>query len=581
MAPPRELPIPSRVIILILSGMICNLFLDSAFAQERHQEVGFSKELSERLDPFEAHQLSQAENQFFAKNHAAARSAYDSFLLEFPKSEAVPFVLLRKGRSLHFENKRFEAIKVYQEVVDYFPNDLPYAAAALYYIGVAQEQNGDTSKAFQTWAKLAEDADYRRQSVVAPAMIKLAQKEENPEQRTKYYRMLAKDYRTTNPQVAQDAINRVIGHHVAALNIGPLREFYVEVGGWGAQPAEISAEDNSWTYWSRIVETINAQGNFDERQRARAMEFFGHWVKTLEAVSDPGVAQARRNYQFRLDGDSKKWWEDFWKSFTAREASAGHVTGYLFWIRDYKGADSTTRQKEVLSRADFSKFTFAEMERLLSILIGEYRNFPLAQEILPRFPWANFSDEQKGQLMGHHQIGGVSFHIAKDIAGTFQNKQLGQMRLLHVANATNQTGPGLELAEQMIAVPEYAGEAMWVKGQLLYKANRFEDAVVVLRQSDRQPHSGFLTSEALVRLGKFDEAVAQLREIESFFEPNAPNAALRIANVYRDAGKKDERIAALRAVLRKYPKSPESNTAHLELEQLGVRRIEGGVDAPQ
>jgi TolA-binding protein len=68
--------------------------------------------------------------------------------------------------------------------------------------------------------------------------------------------------------------------------------------------------------------------------------------------------------------------------------------------------------------------------------------------------------------------------------------------------------------------------------------------------------------------------------VENFFKQHAPEAALRVAGVYKRFNLRDQHIAALRAVLKKYPKSGQSNAAHLELEKLGVR-IGGGVDADQ
>ncbi|NBU11794.1 MAG: hypothetical protein EBS84_22820, partial [Proteobacteria bacterium] len=50
--------------------------------------------------------------------------------------KATSYAILRKGRSLQLLDKRFEAIKIYQEVLDFFPNDIKYAAPALYLIGV-------------------------------------------------------------------------------------------------------------------------------------------------------------------------------------------------------------------------------------------------------------------------------------------------------------------------------------------------------------------------------------------------------------------------------------------------------------
>ena len=43
-----------------------------------------------------------------------------------------------------------------QEILDYFPNDVKYAAAALYLIGECHFDNGDVEKAMRRWAELAE-----------------------------------------------------------------------------------------------------------------------------------------------------------------------------------------------------------------------------------------------------------------------------------------------------------------------------------------------------------------------------------------------------------------------------------------
>ena len=79
-------------------------------------------------------------------------------------------------------------------------------------------------------------------------------------------------------------------------------------------------------------------------------------------------------------------------------------------------------------------------------------------------------------------------------------------------------------------------------------------------------------------MGRLAQAVGQLREIEAFFKKHAPEAALRIAHLYARAKKTKLQIAALRSVLKKYPKSHQSSSAHQDLERLGIK-IGGGIDA--
>ncbi|MEI6108152.1 MAG: hypothetical protein WCR49_14215, partial [Opitutae bacterium] len=67
-----------------------------------------------------------------------------------------------------------------------------------------------------------------------------------------------------------------------------------------------------------------------------------------------------------------------------------------------------------------------------------------------------------------------------------------------------------------------------------------------------------------------DQAIGELRGVEKFFAGSAPRAALRIAYVYQAWKEQANFIGALRDIMKKYPGSGESNTAHIELERLGI-----------
>ena len=133
-----------------------------------------SAEERSKLDTFEGITLDKADKVFGAKDYPRALAEYDSFILQFPESKATSYAILRKGRSLQLLEKRFEAIKVYQEVLDFFPNDVRYAAAALYSIGECHAQNGDVEKAVKSWLALADDPDYSKEPPGASALNQLA-----------------------------------------------------------------------------------------------------------------------------------------------------------------------------------------------------------------------------------------------------------------------------------------------------------------------------------------------------------------------------------------------------------------------
>jgi tetratricopeptide (TPR) repeat protein len=107
---------------------------------------------------------------------------------------------------------------------------------------------------------------------------------------------------------------------------------------------------------------------------------------------------------------------------------------------------------------------------------------------------------------------------------------------------------------------------------------KWQEAIAAYQSADNPPESLFYIAECLVADGKRDAAIAQLREIENFFKDSAPEAALRIAYLYRDGGEQKLYISNLRGVLMKYPASGQSSTAHQELERMGVK-MGGGIDA--
>ncbi|NLB56115.1 MAG: tetratricopeptide repeat protein, partial [Lentisphaerae bacterium] len=130
------------------------LFSVLAFSIASAQEVTLQKSDESKLDPFEQQNLARADKLFADKQYRAAMADYDLFLLEFPKSAALPYALLRKSRSIELDNKRYQAIKSYQEVLDYFPNHVAYAAPALFYIGDCHWSNGNTKNALIAWSKM-------------------------------------------------------------------------------------------------------------------------------------------------------------------------------------------------------------------------------------------------------------------------------------------------------------------------------------------------------------------------------------------------------------------------------------------
>jgi TolA-binding protein len=72
-------------------------------AQPGSDEIQFSSEEFKKLDTFEAHALNKGDEAYAKKDYKKAAAEYDAFLVEFPKSRATAYAILRKARCLHQE----------------------------------------------------------------------------------------------------------------------------------------------------------------------------------------------------------------------------------------------------------------------------------------------------------------------------------------------------------------------------------------------------------------------------------------------------------------------------------------------
>ena len=157
----------------MILGVLFTISLSVAGAQRAGDEITYPAEAYKKLDTFEALNLEDADKLYNKKDYKGAVAAYKAYSFEFPKSKATAYVLLRMGRCLHMLEKRNAAIKLYQDVVDYFPDSVRYAAAALFYIGQCHSQNGDEDKQTAIWAKMVKDDDYVAQPNSGTALTHL------------------------------------------------------------------------------------------------------------------------------------------------------------------------------------------------------------------------------------------------------------------------------------------------------------------------------------------------------------------------------------------------------------------------
>ncbi len=551
-------------------------------------EVTISGDDFKRLDAFEAQQMQAADKAFADRNYRQAAAAYEAFVQQFAKSYAAPYALLKKGRSTQLDGKRFEAIRIYEELLDYFPDDIAYAAPALYYIGECHWQNGDVKEAMKAWAEMADDVDYSKNYLAAPALNALAKNlndQGKPGEAAKYWWKVAENFRHSSRDPAREAMNMVIGHYIRTEpNEQKLAEFYKAAGTFEWDPRDPETVDPN-TYWVRIRENIDKYGQFNDAQRDLKERYYAYWAKTFAAATakDPerlgpwdDFQYSRACYQRAADGDDAKWVKSIDDQFTKYDKADAYdrIVNFLeYYARDHKRA----KFDEYYKKINFEKMSPAAIERLVRVIYDNSVGEDMGRNTFAHLPLSKMDDNSK------HHFGRWMWQKDEkplvDLYESFENLEWGKMELLRYYEWRKDLDKGCKLAEAIAAgFPNAAKEALYMKGSIQQHHGQCEEAIKSYRRSEHHPHDIYRMAECYQRLGKPDTAIGQYRELENFFPDQAPEAALRIAWVHRDAGDQKQFIAALRAVLKKYPKSGQSSTAHQELEKLGVK-IGGGVGA--
>jgi tetratricopeptide (TPR) repeat protein len=579
--------------IIVLATLLAGFFAAAASAQE----TGLTSDERAKLDTFEGVSIDKADKVFAAKDWPRAVAEYDAFILQFPESKVTPYAILRKGRSLQETQKRFEAVKVYQEVLDFFPDDVKYAAAALYRIGECHMQSGDVTKAMKAWFDLSEDADYVKEPVGAPALNGLAEnlvKQGKPDEGIKRYEQVAVEFRTKNPEAARAAIGRVVPHHVRTKpDAKKLRDFFVAVQTFHHNPRTPGADvATDVEYWAEVRREIEQNDKFTDVQKGEREAFFRYWAGQLQTAlkenDDQQIAVAR--YIRVYERDDAAWSQRLDKQFAAHQKE-GDFRRIGRWVGLF--AADKAKADEYYRKLDFAKMSNADVLALVYAIVENRGDAGLAVNTFGKLKLAEMKDDEKqgicNWMRDRRELPGTRELALRACLGfNDQTKgKLAALRYLHWRSHPHHhfRGPddakeGLALAADLQKVPDAAKEAYGLGGNLLQWTGKYEEAIKAYQQADSPPQTLFWTAECLAKLGKLEPAVAQLREVENFFKDQAPAAALAVAQLYRDAGIQEKYVRSLRGVLKRYPKSDESSQAHQRLEAMGLP-IGGGVDAEE
>ncbi|MFW5856290.1 MAG: tetratricopeptide repeat protein [Planctomycetota bacterium] len=508
---------------LLLGALV--VLIAAAPAHARAWDWALSDAQYKALNNFQRAQYDRAAKLVKEKQYKAAAAEFEKFKVQFgatlPK-EMLAYVIFMRGYCLHHAKFRNEAIKVYQEVLDYFGDTIDAGAPALYYMGVAYLDNGDTRDGMECMLEMVEDPDYSKHPLAAGALNRLADnhwRNEEKEQAIAYWKRVV-GFWSVNPHHARDAFEKVT-------------RYYVANGQYDAYLA--------WRLESRDAENPKDRKDIAHNAYEAAHHVFHDRSGYYNQFSKKEMYDDARTFMawFR---NQKDWFlkaSDPWQyyhdclHFLAHrlhdKAIIDEVSdGFFAWIGKVK--DERWRN----DRLDWAVDRFGEMGR-----------------------WEH----------AQHAIGMIS---------DAPRAAYKEYQILVRQHKWKEGIERLEAAEQM-GSDYWERRARRERGEVyLHRLHQYDKAVEVFRLCD-PPWSLWQIQECRVRQGRLDAALQTLAEIEGSFPDDASKAAWRRAELYHKAGKREQTVAECRRILKKYPKSRESSEAHQLLEKLGVEVIGGGV----
>lgn len=571
-----------RVPLLTLSALSLSAACISA-QNQAGKEIIYPGEAFAKLDTFEGVNLEDADKRFTAGDFQGAYAAYKAYSFEFPKSKALPYVQLRLGRCLHKLDKRNAAIKAYQDVVDYFPDDVAYAAAALFHIGECHGQNGEAEKQTAVWARMVKDDGYVMQPNSGTALIHLGtemQKLGKYGEAAEYQWRTAVAFLKTNPGAAADARKAVILHYVTrSPDHEKLKEFFIAASGFNGDGRNTDKPEEDARYWTTVFQTA-LEKNDDAPAREKSCAY---WTAKMgdRFTDNDDLRRLWCDATLVHDKDPAGWLARMEKQFALKPATIDRILQWCGYLKPDPKLRSAFFAKQAKSM--LASVKPAELIGLMAKLHYPQQMDEEAQLVMRAIRADSLTDEEIRSfalLAAHYQTEEeVLRHIARIKDKLFATKA----RFDYYNGRSFRNPPFMEKAlieiPELLKSPQYADGLTWTKATLLQNLGRHEEAIEAFRAANKQPDSTWGISDSLVGLKQYDQAIKTISDLESVGGDVASQASLRVADIHRISGDKVREVNQLRTVLRRYPKTKESAAAHDRLESYGVALVGGESEA--
>ena len=585
----RLIPLLKRVAL----GLVLTTGLQGALMG---QELGLDATTRANLDAWELNRLESADQAWRkaqekaskskkqAKNlYNAANAAYQLFIEEFPRSPAVAYALFRQGRSFHLDNKRDSARQIYQDIIEFFPDQKVYATAALWYKGKSHQEDGNDDDAIRTWAEIAKNDQYRVQPLAADALLNLGTyliKQKRYPEAIDYLTSMAKDFRTRNAGASYQAIRVVTRDLIRRQkNEADLKKFYISVRGFSSRPIkdfkvrETEQLQDDPGYWNEVMKLVNNNGRFESSQDADKKSYWNAWAPWLtDRWENWDLYRLNRvDWKRNADGDAEAWLKGVRAQYDAQRGKDGNNRVRNF-MRHLSG--NTPQVREIFRDLEWSSMSAKETIDTVSFCFRTIKDNDLGFRALSLIPDGKLGDGDLERLASF--VASLRNDRAKvaaqKLADQIGNEELRAITNLRILNryGRDEIDKKLAIAKTLHGSERFSGEARQISAQALMDVKRYQESIAEWRAWGVDPQYRYKVSECLAASGDFAKAVGELEIVErSFTNEHRSRAALLQAQFWDRAKNPEKRDGVLVRILREYRGTPEHSKAHDWRERLG------------
>lgn len=447
-----------------------------------------------QVDRNELNVLNAADAAFSNQQYQLAFDRYDAFVNAFPGSIWQFYAMFREARCLELNAKQLDAIARYREFLDHFPNEISYAASALYQMGLCHQGLGDPESALKVWHRLIDDKDYCRDYQAAAALNMLGRyfQEEDPGRAVGYYRQVVKNFRKKMPAEAHKAIGPIIEYWVKAQNEQTLHAFYVKAEGFDLQPHKITdSPEDDLAYWNYVRKYVRRCGRqFGQDQAEQRYQYYQYWASIMagrypdfddyqiDFIDFSYAYETNSNLRFqRLTAQFNKY---------QRPNDSERIVKWIGLCRNNKKEVGRYYSKLDLYRLSSNP---GLTQHLLFVLL-EQGQYDFALQVFDGIALGQMDDAAREELfvkLRKPVRAGLATRTLEQLSASFSDKDYGAMLLLRYFYWVGDIASAIAQAELLTTSPRYSEDVYELMGVIYFNMRDYEAALDSYRHMQHPP----------------------------------------------------------------------------------------------